>query len=339
MAGVNSSLKRILKVGYVKGATWGTAIAATGFSGVDPLCAQELTGVETKKDIFPDKSAGQGWEQSAVQGNDVPPTPSFTAYAYQDDEVTLLPLAQMYGADTVTNSLDPYTHTLVAQNEAGKFGTLVWQTGTKCQYVASFQPSGITVSSIDGQIAYQVTGKGDAITENADGTYLDDLNAVTPGIPFKFKNLTFRINAESGGALGSSDAEAVTDLKITMTRGSDSVITSGGGTIIQPKEGDFPEWKLEFTVPRKSTTAETLFAAFVAETTQKADIVITGSTANDELSFFFPRLKIEACDTPFEDIIKCSVVCRVQKAASAPTGMAQAVPYATMKTSTATTVL
>lgn len=339
MAGVNSSLKRILKVGYVKAATWGTAIGASGYSGVDPLCVQELTGVETKKEMFPDQSAGQGWEQNAVQGNDVPPTPAFTVYAYQDDEVALLPLAQMYGADSVSNTLDPYTHTMIAQNEAGKFGTLAWQTGTKCQYVNSFQPSGLTISSINGQIAYQVTGKGDAISENADGTLLDNLNAVTPGTPFKFKNLTFRINAESAGALGSSDAVAVSDLKVTMTRGSDSVITSGGGTIIQPKEGDFPEWKLEFTVPRKSTIAETLFAAFVAETTQKADIIITGTTANDELAFYFPRLKIESADSAFEDVIKMSIVCRVQKSASAPTGMAQTVPYATMKCAIATTVL
>lgn len=338
MAGVNSSLKRILKVGYMKGATWGTAIEAASFTG-DPLCVQELTGVETKKEVFPDQAAGQGWEGNAVQGNDIPPTPSFTVYAYEDDEVALLPLAQMYGADTVTNSLDPYTHTLVAQNEAGKFGTLVWQTGTKCQYISSFQPSGITISSINGQIAYEVTGKGDAITENSDGTYLDDLGAVTPGTPFKFKNLTFRINAESGDALDADDAVAVTDLKITLTRGSDSVITSGGGEIIQPKEGMYPEWKLTFSIPRKSTTAETLFAAFVAETTQKADIVITGSSANDELSFFFPRLKLESCDTDFSDVIKCDVSCRVQKASAAPTGMAYAVPYCTMKANISTTVL
>jgi hypothetical protein len=298
-----------------------------------------LTGVETKKEVYADKSAGQGWEQNAIQGNDTPPTPSFTTYIYQDDAVSLLPLAQMYGADTVTNSLDPYTHTLIAQNEAGKFGTLAWQTGTKCQYVGSFQPSGITISSIDGQIGLQVTGKGDKISENADGTLLDNLNAVTPGTPFKFKNLTFRINAEAAGALGSSDAVAVSDLKVTMTRGSDSVITSGGGTIIQPKEGDFPEWKIEATIPRKSTVAETMFAAFVAETTQKCDIVITGSTANDELAFYFPRLKIEKADSDFGDVIKMSLSFRVQKAASTPTGMAQAVPYATMKTSTATTVL
>lgn len=339
MAGVNSSLKRILKVGYAKGSTWGTAVAATGFSGVDPLLVQTLTGVETKKEIYPDKAAGQGWESNAVQGNDIPPTPSFTVYAYQDDEIALLPLAQMYGADTVTGSADPYTHTLVAQNESGKFGTLVWQTGTKCQYVNSFQPSGITISSQDGQISYEVTGKGDCITENSDGTYLDNLNAAVTGTPFKFKNLTFRINAESGGALQSSDAVAVTDLKITMTRGSDSIITSGGGTIIQPKEGDYPEWKVEFTIPRKSTTAETLFTAFTGETTQKADIVITGSSANDELAFYFPRLKIETADSNFEDVIKVSVVARAQKAASAPTGMSYAVPYATMKTSTAASVL
>jgi hypothetical protein len=338
MAGVNSSLKRILKVGYVKAATWGTAIGASGYSGGNPLCAQELTGVETKKEVYADKSAGQGWEQNAIQGNDTPPTPSFTVYAYQDDAVSLLPLAQMYGADTVTNSLDPYTHTLIAQNEAGKFGTLAWQTGTKCQYVSSFQPSGITISSINGQIAYQVTGKGDAISENADGTLLDNLNAVTPGTPFKFKNLTFRINAESAGALSAGDAVAVSDLKVTMTRGSDSVITSGGGTIIQPKE-DWPEWKVEATIPRKSTIAETMFAAFVAETTQKADIVITGSTANDELAFYFPRLKIEKADSDFGDVIKMSLSFRVQKAASTPTGFAYVMPYCTMKTSTPTTVL
>lgn len=335
----NSTLKRILKAGYVKAETWGTAIGASGYSGVDPLLVQELTGVETKREMFPDEAAGQGWESNAVQGNDIPPTPSFTTYAYQDDEVSLLPLAQMYGADTVTGTVDPYTHTLVAQNEAGKFGTLAWQTGTKVQYIASFQPSGITVSSINGQIAYQVTGKGDKVSQDSDGTTLDDINAATPGTAFKFKNATFRINAQSGGALGSGDAVAVSDMKITLTRGSDSVITTGGGTIIQPKEGDFPEWKLEFTVPRKTTTAETLYAAYLAETTQKADIIITGTTANDELAFYFPRLKIEACDIPFEDVIKVNVVCRAQKAASAPTGMSSAVPYATMKTSVATTVL
>jgi hypothetical protein len=339
MAGVNSSLKRILKVGYVKATTWGTAMANTDFTSVDPLLVQELTGVETKRDIFPDESAGQGWEMNAVQGNDVPPTPSFTVYAYEDDEVGFLPLAQIYGADTVTNSLDPYTHTFVAQNEAGKFGTLAWQTGTKVHYIPSFQPSGITVSSINGQIAFEVTGKGDKITQDSDGTYLDTLNAAVPGTPFKFKNLTFRINAESGDALDADDAVAVSDLKVTMVRGSDSVITSGGGTIIQPKEGSFPEFKLEFTIPRKSTTAETLYAAFLAETTQKADIIISGSSANDSLSFFFPRLKIEACDTPFEDVIAVNVVCRVQKASANPNGMDNAVPYATWKTATSSSLL
>lgn len=315
---ISSVLRRITKFAAALGSTWGTAAATEAGDGVR---CHELSGMIREVNITPDTSAGQQLESNCYVGIDKTPNPSYSVRVQENDPQAMLGLASILGKDTASGGSDPYTHTMDMQVEAGKFLTLRNQEGDEVQVCPSFKPTSVEEFFDDaGILNYTVQGIGNKITTGAN-TECDSVTYSTPSAPLTLKNTTFRINAASGAALQVSDALGVIDPRITFTRSQEANVVCGADAIAEPKEGAYPEVKITFKIPHKNAMSKTLFAAMVAGTYLKADMITTGSAAGRSLTRSFPQLQVESCTNPDAEVIATEVTLRAQNAAAAPTGM------------------
>lgn len=332
----NSVLKRILKAGMVKASAWGTSVDPGATHG---FFVQEVSGIEYRRKMEPDRAAGFGFESNAEQGSDEPLTVGITAFAYEADRQTLMLLSMMFGSVSVAGGSDPYTHTGTVTDESDYMVTFAWQEGDEVKAIPTAKVTELSLSFNDnGTLNFEASLLGPKVSI-ASSTLLDDVTYSASSAAFQLRNATFRINAQSGDALDSGDDLEISDVKLTMSRPMDQVYVTNLGHIAEPKGGEYPEFKLEFTIPRKNATAKTLYTAWAAETLQKATLTIAGSSASRELSIILPQLKLESVDFPFEDIIPCKVVARIQKASSNPSGMSSTYPQFTWKTAIAASTL
>jgi hypothetical protein len=334
-----SVVNRINIYALQKGTTWGTAAT---FGVLDGFYPQSLSGLKLTRSNTPDKGAGMGFVRTSHQGPDQPVSPSFQILPYEDDTIALLLMAMIMGADTVTGAADPYTHTMEAQTLSDYFVSMGWNedaSQVKLLSSAIIESLEITADG-DGRIVFNISLKGNTISDGA-GTELDTVTYKAQDGVFKFSSLVLRMNAQGGAALASGDEITITDFRLKMTRPSDQVVPAGDSAIIQPKQGGFPEFELEFTIPRRDTSSETIYDAFKAETLQKADMVFSGSSASRELKIELPQVKIVSCESPRDEVITCKVSAQLQKASSTPTGMTTGIlaPTAIWKTDIVTSPL
>jgi len=314
----DSVLKRVLKASLIKGATWGTAPAVGAGDGLRYVT---MGGVVQEPNIVPDVSAGQQLESIAHIGIDKTPQVTMSYPVMENDEVLMLPLAAIFGDDAVTGGSDPYTHTMDWQVESNLFLSLGKQEGDEVRSVPSLAITQVEMSfDGNGILTHSITGIGNRVT-TALSTALDDVTFPTASGVYKQSSSVFRINAQSGGALGAGDVLVVSDLKVTPARAMDTVIVTGSDAIIQPKEGAYPTFMISFTIPRKNAMSKTLHAAMLAGTRMKADLTITGSSASRTQVLSLPQIQVESCVNPDADVVANQVVLRAQMAAAAPTGM------------------
>lgn len=332
----NSVLKRVLKAAMVKATTWGTSVDPGANHG---FFVQEVGGIEYRRKMEPDKAAGFGFESNAEQGSDEPLSVNVTAFAYEADRQTLMLLSMMFGSVSVTGAGDPYTHTGTVTPESDYMVTFAWQEGDEVKAIPTAKITDLSLLFNDnGTLNFEATMLGPKVSI-ASSTLLDDVTYSASSAALQLRNATFRINAQGGDALDSGDNLDVSDIKLTFSRPMDEVYVTNLGYIAEPKGGDYPEFKLEFSIPRKNAASKTLYTAWAAETLQKATLTIAGTSSDRELSIILPQLKLESVDFPFEDIIPCRVVARIQKAASNPTGMSSTYPQFTWKTAISASTL
>ncbi len=137
-----------------------------------------------------------------------------------------------------------------------------------------------------------------------------------------------RINAQSGGALGSGD-ELDTPVSATISYQPNLLgDVVHNGEIDEPVMRARPVTRLTLSFARYSQTLRTLLLnAFRDETPLKADLVFTGNAlggGNYGLTFRFPFLKIDNDLEPVlsgPDVVPFDVEFHAQEATSAPTGM------------------
>lgn len=143
---------------------------------------------------------------------------------------------------------------------------------------------------------------------------------------------TFRINTQSGGALASGDAVAITGLVFELGRPQEMVreIKGSAGLGSPRSSGEIP-FNAQLTVTFRNLADVNLILDHQAGKEYKCDFKVTsGSTANKFFEFSIPRMKIvqapqwdlgSAGNNPF------TVVFKVLVASAAPTGMADVYPY------------
>lgn len=144
------------------------------------------------------------------------------------------------------------------------------------------------------------------------------------------KQGVFRINAQSGGALSSSDAISFTEgFEFTFTRPQDQSYGFGSDAILEPADNEFPDPTVTVTFARMNTvTANSFRAAFRAGTAYKADLTFTGatyinSTDRKSVLFQFPYVELQDFETPTAGAaqVKPKATFKLKLPSAAPTGM------------------
>ncbi len=222
-----------------------------------------------------------------------------------------------------------YQHTLtVKDSTSGIFYTYAVEKGAKIHVVPSFKPQKATLGLNAGLIKLSINNRGTKVVDNS--AVVTAFSSVTyPAIHnttrAKYHQAVFRMNAQSGGALGASDVVKPKSFSLEFDRKLDSEHTSGSATIMEPLENGKPTVKITLEFPRMDTTNDDYFLAWTAQTEQKLDLTITGpvitGTHTYQLKFEFPRLIIEEVEYADSGIIPCKIVLRAVVADSAPTGM------------------
>ena len=323
-------IKRINKFAMAKGTTWGTAPSLGVNNGFFPQGTPG--GLSPNRPNAVDEGAGMALPKSSYLGVYDPSAPSFQIFPYEDSAIALFWMALMMGDDTVVGVADPYTHTMLFQDESNIFVGFGWDEGSKVRLLPSAIMENFEIGvDGEGRIIFDATFKGSKITTGV-GTELDTVTYKSINKTFLLRNTKLRINAQGGDALDADDEATLVDFKISKNRDSDSVVPAGSDYILQSKQGKFPKLTLTFAIPRIDALAETLYDAYLAETLQKADLIFSGSIADRELKLEYSQVKITKADNPHDEILACNIECDIEIASAAPTGMTNLMPAAIWKT-------
>lgn len=158
-------------------------------------------------------------------------------------------------------------------------------------------------------------------------TQISALTFPTLGRRFFFADGVIRLNSQSGGALGSSDAVPFSTFKLRVEQPVDVKFVGGQRTIIQPLDNGFPKITLDLTFARFNSTSQAFFSAMKAGTRYKADIVFTGpaidATSSYGLKFQFPHLAVMSLQSPMPNVQQSEPKITLQglSTSAAPTGM------------------
>jgi hypothetical protein len=248
------------------------------------------------------------------------------------------------GGPTQQAATSAYLHVLdLRAKSAGLFGTYATEKHDKIHVVPSAKPYKLTFTIDAGLLKVTADFKGNNVIDNS--ATVTSLSSVTP--PDKhnralFRQLVLRMNAQSGGALGSGDEFKVKTITIEMERTPESgAHESGSLTIIEALEEGKAMVKVTLEFNRMDDDNKVYFANWKAGAEKKMDVVFTGlvieSTYYRYFNFEFPRLAIEDVDYPDENIVPATMVLRGLEADSAPTGMTVTKPVrlSIMNTNTA----
>lgn len=333
----NSVLLRELKWAIKKATTWNADI--TGFTTGDQMLPQALSGFDDVRPNIPNKPAGLARVQASYQKPQDQPTPGFTIWPYEADNIWLLLLALYFGDDDVSGVSDPYTHTMEEQNLSDYFCTVKGQEGDEVKGVASYMQTQLEIQpNGEGIIEFVSSGIAD-FYDVFTATDLDTVTKTDIADPYEMENVAFRINDQDGAALAGGDKMELTNFKITMPRPAESIRASGNLYWSQPKQGEYPEPMVDIELESKTAAAKALYTDYINQTLKKLDFTFTGTSADREFIFEAPAAKIESALYEPATIINAKFTFRLQKATAAPTGMTGVNNTAIVKTSYATDVL
>lgn len=221
---------------------------------------------------------------------------------------------------------DAITHFFTcAQERPGK----IWEVASAMPYKLSLKPSG---SKIEASLGL----RGNTLIDDSAVNTATQMDALTYAERGKFVNFihgTFWLNAQSGADFADGDKVQVSDFELSLERSIDAAYILGSVNIAEPKEGAFPKNTLKLTLPRASSTNLAYFTDFKALTPKKAKLQFVGEQISGAyyytITLYLPRLRFAGPpDAKLEDIIKAGLTFEIEAAASAPTGMSYARPYA-----------
>lgn len=139
----------------------------------------------------------------------------------------------------------------------------------------------------------------------------------------------FRINAQAGGALGSSDEIPLVEaLEFSFSRAQDAPHVYGSAYIIEPSDNEFPEMSFNVTFARMNTvTGNSLRAAMRTGAVYKCDWTYSGAFINStdryqkKYQFPYAELRAWAAEPAGAAQLKPTATFVARKPGSAPTGM------------------
>lgn len=224
-----------------------------------------------------------------------------------------------------TNTFEPTT------NKTGLYATIVRDKVQMIGEVPGVKFTGFTLrSGENGRLELDFRVIGD--TEKSDSsintsTQISALTFPTLGLRAYMADLVMRVNSQSGGALGSSDAIKITSIAVNFDQPLDMKHVGGQRVLIEPEENAMPVCTIDITFARYEAASHAFFAYHRDVTKLKADITITGpaiATTNYGLLFQFPHLYVSAYAAPVPGSaaqVEPTAQLKAMSTTAAPTGM------------------
>jgi len=313
---------------------WGTATAVGAGDGV--WVTDDLK-VQLKMQVDEDDSAGQDFITSMQVANNEAVKAEVPTFLHYNDafQNVLWALACGTGgtAPSQVGTTTGYTNTFEpATNKTGLFATIVTDKVQYIEEVPSAKCTGWELSFGDNgraEITWMFVGNKAKVDSSINtATQVSALTFPTQGMRAFFKQAVFRVNLASGGALATTDALTITDLKISYQQPMDALFVAGLDYIIQPEDDKYPEISVEWTFARLDSASDDYIAYHRDNTAVKADLTLTGPTGagagNYSILMQFPRLIVTEAPVVFKkgaENVAPSVKAMAYKASSAPTGM------------------
>jgi hypothetical protein len=297
-------------------------------------------GLKHTPTFVEDKSFGETWLGPAEAGDIAPPDLTLQGQARYEDFNYVLEALSMGSPATVTISTSAagqttsWSHVLdLAPSIDGLCATMAVDRKLFVEELTSGKVYGFGETYGDAGIimqSFKVLGSKvtDISSVNINSTVYGASYPALGGKIYR-KQGTFRINAQSGGALGSSDAiPSAESFEFTFTRPQDRSYGFGSDVILEPADNEFPEISLRVTFARMNTvTANSLRAGLRAGTAYKCDWTYLGAFINstDQYKKLYqaPYAELQAFETPTAGAaqVKPVALFLLKKPSAAPTGM------------------
>lgn len=347
-----------LYVGMRKGTTWGTAVDCDLASARLPILSENIVANITRYNNL--SFHGDPIQRKARQGR-LGPFSGPLRMPFDIDNC-FLPLAQFFGTCSTPvqqGGSSAYTSTLSINNSVkGIFSTIALDKEIDLEEIDSAK---IHKIEIEG-----TADEGVIITFHVIGRYRGwdssvDWPAVTVALPGS--NLTFKksdplpffvfnaaadmkiqLNNATSGALSDSDLIYPSSWRITMERPMKIWVDSSSSPYIaEPVDNGFMMVEGSFTLPLFQAT--TYMENLQTNTLKKMAILLKSDTIASsyryEFNLYIPALEItEAPDNATgEETVEHPISWVAKRPDSTPTGMAQAIPYATVQNTHSATPL
>lgn len=322
--------------------SWGTGTAdATAVGAGDGLYVTDLITLSPTEQYSEDQSAGQNFIGSVQVANSEAVSASIPLYLHFLDTFINPLWALAFGtgatAPTQLGGSTAYSATFEpSTNKTGLYATLVQDlthTAAMVEEVPGLKVTGFTISTEDmGRLKVEFPFVGDTVkltsTINT-ATQVGNLTYPTQGLRAYLDDTVFRVNSQSGGALGASDAFAISSLTVTFAQPMDVRYVGGQTTIIEPEENGFPEVSIAVEFGRLDGSSDDFFAGHKAGTLYKADLTMTGPAIGTlattySLLLQFPNLYVSAYaagEASGADQVIPSATFKALSTTTAPTGM------------------
>lgn len=285
--------------------SWGTGTAnATAVGAGDGFYVMDDLGVQLVVNQTQDMSAGQsfiGSVQTATTQAINGVVPMFLSYndAWMN-VLWALTLGTGGTSPTQVGTTTAYTNTFEpATNKTGRYATIVRDKVQQISEVPGAKFTGFEISFGEaGRAEIRWSFIGD--TEKWDSsvntsTQVSALTFPTLGLRAHFDDLVIRMNSQSGGSLGGSDAVKVTSARVRFNQPLDIKFVGGQVSIIEPEEDGHPSFEVELEFARFDSVSDDFFAAHRDGTNYKMDWTFTGPTLATTaygLLFQFPNLRV-----------------------------------------------
>jgi hypothetical protein len=216
------------------------------------------------------------------------------------------------------------------------FFTIGWEEGDETKIVQSAKIKSGKIY-FDGGLKMDIAYGGDKVKVLSDSEgSLSSLSYPSDGKGiFKLLHTTVWANAQAGADFADGDILDVNGISIEPARGYESQpVTSGKDAIGEHLEPGTPLFTITLNFPKKSSQNESFISAHQLGTLKKLRIkmegpVISGKASKYTLNIDVPMARIsEAPEYSQDSPIPTSVKFTAMRAAAAPTGMAEVLPFA-----------
>ncbi len=302
-------------------------------------------GLKLDPNIIEDDAFGQVFIKTSDVGNIQAPNLKLQQQSRYDDFGYILDACAMGSPAAVVISTSAagqstsWTHQFdLAQTLDGLGITLAMDKQVYVEELTSAKVHGFMVEDANGGLmhtTYQLTGSKSK-NDSSINTNSTVWGATFPALSNRMlkKHGVFRMNANTGGALGSTDVVTAESIKFTYNRPQDESFPYGQDYIMEPADNGFPEISLEIDYPRMNTVSgNSLFAGLALGTAWKADWTFLGNYINStdqyKALFQFPYLQVVEHQAPTAGAkqIKPKVKLKARLATTSPTGMAFVNPF------------